>query len=333
MSEIVLVTAPEFAKAEAVFRGASDLLCQPAPAEENALAQAVVAHRARLVVVGVSPYGGALHEALARHGPALIARFGVGHENVAKEPARRLEIVITNTPGVLDVSVAEHTLWLMGCLARQIARLDARVHGGHFNGQTGIELHGKTLGILGFGRIGRRVARMAHLGLGMRVVAADVLAPAQLEAAEGRAWETILAAHGVEAYTTEAEVVFRRAEVLSVHLPGQASTRHFVNAQRLAWLPAGALLINTARGSVLDEVALFDALSSGRLGGAALDVFENEPYAPVHPDKDLRTLANVVLTPHVGSNTREANARMARACLDNVRHFLAGRGEQLTRVT
>jgi lactate dehydrogenase-like 2-hydroxyacid dehydrogenase len=184
-----------------------------------------------------------------------------------------------------------------------------------------MELHGKTLGILGFGNIGRKVAASAHFGFGMEVMACDqVAAPANL------------AALGVARYTNNVEECFRQSDAISIHLPALASTQKFINAERLAWLKPIALLINTARGAVLDEIALYDALAAGRLGGAALDVFEREPYVPAQPDKDLRTLANVVLTPHIGSNTREANARMAAGALENVRNFFAGRRDRLTCV-
>ena len=141
-----------------------------------------------------------------------------------------------------------------------------------------------------------------------------------------------IATHGVEDYTTDAESLFGQSDFLSVHLPVVPSTLRFVNAARLAWLKPSALLINTARGAVLDEEAIYDVLASGRLAGAALDVFEREPYVPVHPDKDLRQLQNVVLTPHIGSNTREANRRMAETALRNVRCFLAGQLDRLARV-
>ena len=110
------------------------------------------------------------------------------------------------------------------------------------------------------------------------------------------------------------------------------ATQRFINATRLAWLKPGAMLVNTARGAVLDEEALYDALASGRLAGAAMDVFEREPYVPTHPEKDLRKLQNVVLTPHIGSNTREANQRMAESALENVRCFLNGELDRLARV-
>ncbi len=322
MNRIVLITEPEFLKADAIFKSAADLECEAAPGREEELARRVSESGARAVVVGVAPYQGPLYAALGAHGPALIARFGVGHDNLDKTLARRHRILITNTPGVLDQSVAEHTLWLMGCLARQVAQSDARLRAGHFHSSTGCELHGKTLGILGLGGIGRRVAHLAHQGLGMRVLAAG-RAPRPPQPAGGE----------VDLYTDNAGLVLRQCDVLSIHLRSDETTRHFMNAERLGWLKPSALLVNTSRGAVVDEAALYDALVAGRLAGAALDVFEREPYEPAAAGKDLRTLPNVVLTPHAGSNTREANYRMAEAALANVRHFLAGKLDLLTQVT
>jgi len=322
--ETILVTELEFRKAEEVFREAKDVRCEPAPVDEAALADAVAAHGARAVIVGVAPYRGPLYKALGKKNGAIIARFGVGHDSIDKPFARQHGIVVTNTPGVLDVSVAEHTLWLMGCLARKISQLETRMRAGRFAGEAGMELRGKTLGILGFGAIGRSVAAIAHFGFGMNVIACDQIPADRMAGA--------VAASGVERYTTDAEEPLRLSDFVSVHLPVVPATQRFVNATRLAWLKPGAMLVNTARGSVLDEEALYDALASGRLAGAALDVFDREPYVPVHPDKDLRKLENVVLTPHIGSNTREANCRMAESALGNVRHFLAGRLDRLTRV-
>lgn len=319
--ETVLVTEMEFRKAEQMFRAANDVRCEPVAPDENALAAAVADRGARAVIVGVAPYGGPLYAALGRQKSALIARFGVGHDSINKPLARQHGIIVTNTPGVLDVSVAEHAMWLMGCLARKVSRLEAKLRAGGFAGEVGIELRGKTLGILGFGAIGRRVAAIAHFGFGMKVVACDQVTPAEP-----------LASLGVERFTTEAEEMFRESDFVSVHLPVLPATQRFINATRLAWLKPSAMLINTARGAVLDEEALYDALAAGRLAGAGLDVFEKEPYQPVRPEKDLRRMENVVLTPHIGSNTREANQRMAEACLANVRHFLAGQLDRLTRV-
>lgn len=320
--ETVLVTEMEFRKAEHVFRAAEDVRCESVGPDERALADTVAERGVRAVIVGVAPYNGPLYEALGKQGSALIARFGVGHDSINKPLAKQHGIIVTNTPGVLDVSVAEHAMWLMGCLARKVSRLEAKLRAGGFAGEVGAELRGKTLGILGFGAIGRRVAAIAHFGFGMKVIACDQVTPAQP-----------LADLGVERFTTEAEVMFCESDFVSVHLPVLPTTQRFINVTRLGWLKPGAMLINTARGAVLDEEALYDALVAGRLAGAGLDVFEKEPYVPAHPNKDLRTLENVVLTPHIGSNTREANQRMAGACLANVRHFLAGRHDKLTQVS
>jgi lactate dehydrogenase-like 2-hydroxyacid dehydrogenase len=239
---------------------------------------------------------------------------------------------VTNTPGVLDQSVAEHTLWLMGALARHLPASDAAIRSGTFHSAAGIELGGRLLVIVGFGGIGRRVAAMAHFGLGMRVLAADCRSAECLAQDFSMPRSQILAQWGLEDYTTDAQRVFREADVVSIHLPAVPETRHYVNAERLQQMRPTALLVNTARGSIVDEGALFDALAANRIAGAALDVFQQEPYVPADPAKDLRRLANVVLTPHVGSNTREANRRMAAASLANVQHFLAGRYEALTLV-
>ena len=325
MPETILVTKQQFDKAEDVFRSANGLNCESAPAEEEVLAEIIASRGIRVVVAGVDPYRKAIYESLGRANGALIARFGVGHNNIDKSLARKHEIIVTNTPGTLDVSVAEHTILLAGNLARHISQLDSNFRGGKFAGQTGMELNGKTLGIIGFGNIGKRVAAIAHFGFGMRVIAADTRPPA------GEQTE-FMTRYGLDYFTCNVEQVLRQADIVSIHLPAIASTSHFIDATKLSWLKPGANLINTARGEIVDEAALYDALSAGQLAGAALDVFENEPYQPAQPDKDLRRLENVTLTPHIGSNTREANNRMAISCLENIRNFLAGRYELLARV-
>jgi len=323
MTETVLVSELEYAKGRDVFQAAAELCVQPAPVEELELAAAVLAARARAVIVGVRPYLGPLYEALAEVAGgrgALIARFGVGHDSIDKRQAAARGITVTNTPGVLDQSVAEHALWLMGSLARHVAGGDAALRGGQFQGLPGIELTGRTLAVIGCGPIGRRVARIAQHGLGMHVLGVD------------RVPVEVSAATGLDAYTNDADRAFAEADMVSVHLPATAETRHFVDRRRLELMKPSALLVNTARGALVDERALFDALAGGTIAGAALDVYETEPYVPAAPDKDLRRLANTVLTPHVGSNTREANRRMAEASLACASNFLAGRLEALPRI-
>ena len=335
MADSVLATEPEYRKAEAVFGPVADMDVSPAPVDEGALAEAVISQGSRAVVLGPKPYTGPLYEALGRTGVdrgSLLARFGVGHDGVDKALARRHGIVVTNTPGVLDASVAEHAIGLIVCLARGIVQLHGRVRRGEFPPEPGVDLAGKTLAVVGFGPIGRRTAAMAHLGLGMRVLAVGRRSPDQLAADEGSDLSAILSASGVDKYTTDVSAALADADFVSLHIPAIPQNDRFLDAATLAQMKPGAFLVNTARGQVIDEDALHDALSSGRLAGAGLDVFRAEPYVPQSPDRDLRELDNVVLTPHVGSCTREANQRMGEASLANVRAFLAGAMDSLTRV-
>jgi lactate dehydrogenase-like 2-hydroxyacid dehydrogenase len=336
MSDVVLITETEYRRGAEVFSAAEGVRVEPVAGEEDVLAAAVRARRCRAVIVGVHPYRKELYEALAEAAGgerALIARFGVGHDSIDKQQAAARGILVTNTPGVLDDSVAEHTVWLMGALARRLVSADAGLRAGTFRGVSGTELSGKRLGVVGCGGIGRRVAAIAHFGLGMLVVAVGRRPVERLEQDLGLPRAEIMAGWGLDDYTTDANRVFREADVVSIHLPALPETRNYVNAARIAQMRPTAILINTARGSIVDEGALFDALVNSRIAGAALDVYQQEPYVPADPARDLRRLANMVLTPHVGSNTVEANRRMAAASLANVRQFLAGRYDALTLVS
>lgn len=306
---LVLVTSPEFKRGEPVFASSGDLECVEAPEDEAGLLEAITRRQARHVVIGSVPYGDRLYAALPRGG--VIARFGVGHDTVDKPRATRAGLLCTNTPDVLQQSVAELTILMMLAAARHICQADATMRQGAWTPRQGIELEGKTLAIVGCGAIGQAVARMASAGLRMRV-----LGYARRPAAVGDA-------HFASVSDDFAAVV-RDADVVSLHIPGGPDNARFLDQARLAMLPARAWLINTARGAVVDETALFDALAAGRLAGAALDVFEREPYQPVDPGRDLRTLPQVLLLPHVGSNTTEANARMATRALRNIRFAEAG---------
>jgi len=335
MTDVVLVTQPEFAKAERIFSQRKDLQIVPVADDETSVAQVIRSQACRAVIVGVKPYLGELYEALGETGGtrgAIISRFGVGHDSIDKRLAGQHGIVVTNTPGALDSSVAEHALWLIGSLARHVAACHGQMKTGQWQPRTGIELRGQTLGILGFGAIGRRVAAMAHFGFGMRVIAVDIRSIQELERHEGRTIDAIQREFGVHEYTSDVAAMLPQADVLSIHLPAVEATKNFVSADLLAGLKRDCLLVNTARGTVLDEDALYDALAAGRLAGAALDVYQREPYRPQSPRRDLRTLPNIVLTPHIGSNTVGANQAMARASLANVTNFLQGRVRELTRV-
>ncbi len=301
----VLVTELEYRKAEGALWSAPGLECVRAPVDEDDLASAIREARASYVIVGSRTYSGALYEALPAGG--VIARFGVGHDGIDKAKATAAGVLCTNTPGVLNQSVAEHTMLLVAAAVRTLIGMSAGMARHVWDPATGEELHGKTLAIIGCGGIGRGVARIASLGYGMQVVGCfrpDAPPPAALE-------------HFGEV-TNDFAAAVRRADFVSLHMSAGPGNFNWLNRERLATLGERSWLINTARGSLVDEAALFTALVERRLAGAALDVFAREPYAPVEGGGDLRSLANVILTPHVGSNTVAANRRMAERALQNI---------------
>jgi lactate dehydrogenase-like 2-hydroxyacid dehydrogenase len=302
---VVLVTSTEYKKAEGVFRSEPALQCVCAPDSETDLADAIRDARASHVVVGSRRYVGSLYEALPAGG--VIARFGVGHDGIDKGKATAAGVLCTNTPGVLNQSVAEHTMLLIGAAARSLITMSQSMARHGWDQMIGAELEGKTLAIVGCGGIGRAVARIASAGYGMEVVGCcrpDAPAPAALT-------------HFREVTNDFASAV-RNADFVSLHMSASRGNLHWLNVERLGLLGARTCLINTARGSLIDEVALFAALAEGRLGGAALDVFAREPYVPAEQGADLRSLPNVIMTPHVASNTVEANRRMAERALRNI---------------
>ncbi len=315
----IAITELEFHKAEPVFTQAADvdLACASAPADERALADAIRASGARHVVVGVESYSGPMYEALPAGG--VIARFGVGHDGVDKSLATAKGLLCTNTPGALDDSVAEHTVNLLLAATRHTVTVGAELRMGRWSPQVGSELRGKTLVIIGCGAIGRRVARIASRGLSMKVVGCEVQ-DVNLQALQQE--------FGFASVVKKFKNAVREADFVSLHIPSLPETHHFLNGDRLSQLRARCWVVNTARGALVDEVALFDALKAGKIAGAALDVFQSEPYEAA-AGKDLRALPNVVMTPHVGSSTREACERMAGRALHNIRLAEAGRFEEM----
>ena len=298
---IVLVTEPEFRRAPEVFEAAA-LPCVAVPGDEPTLAHEVKTRDVRYVIVGSVKYTGALYDALPRGG--VIARFGVGHDGIDKEKATAAGVLCTNTPSVLDESVAELAMLLILAAARRLDWLTAEMRHGTWNlGAAGIELQGKTLAVIGAGRIGQATARIAAQGFGMRTIGfrrtPQEVAP-------------------FDSLTTDFATAVREADFVSLHINAEPANHRFLNRARLALMSSRAWLINTARGSVVDETGLYQALAERRLAGAALDVFDREPYVPTDPSHDLRTLPNVILAPHVGSHTREANRGMAERALQNI---------------
>lgn len=301
----VLITEPEYRKVQATFVAAHGMDCVPAPDAEQELAGALRDSQSRYVIVGNRKYTDALYDALPPGG--VIARLGVGHDGVDKQRATRAGLLCTNTPGVLDQSVAEHTMLLIAAAARRLVPALASMASGAWNSTAGQDLHRKTLAVVGCGGIGRAVARIATLGYGMHVVGCTrpgAATPAALE--------------HFQSVTNDFSAAVRDADFVSLHMPANRDNMGFLNRDRLASLNRRAWLVNTARGAVVDEAALFEALAAGRVAGAALDVFVCEPYVPAAGSGDLRSLPNVVLTPHVGSNTVEANRAMAERALQNI---------------
>ncbi|HMC88670.1 MAG TPA: phosphoglycerate dehydrogenase, partial [Gemmataceae bacterium] len=237
-----------------------------------------------------------------------VVRAGVGVDNIDVAAATRHGIVVMNTPGGNTVSTAEHTITMLMALARHIPAADASLRQGKWerNKFVGSQLAGKTLGIVGLGRIGREVARRAA-GLDMKVLGYDpFMAPdkaAQL---------------GIES-VPELDQLLPRCDFVTVHTPLTDETRDLLDARRLALLPRGARVLNCARGGIINEQALAEALRSGHLAGAALDVFEQEPPAGDHP---LMKLPNVVATPHLGASTVEAQESVAREAAQLLVDFL-----------
>jgi phosphoglycerate dehydrogenase-like enzyme len=313
---VVAVTRPEYEKGRDEFDRIMDegLFCVPAPPGEKELASAVRNQKARHVICGVEQYRGRLYEALPSGG--VIARFGVGFDNINLAKAREHGLLCTNTPGVLDESVAEHVFALILASARNITVLDNSTRSGLWLRKTGIELSGKVLAVIGAGSIGSRVSRIASIGFGMTVIGCEI---------KEVDWEEKKRLYGFQKLVRDFGEASENADFVSLHLPSGISTRRFMNHERLNQMNRRAWLINTSRGVIIDESALFDALSDHRIAGAALDVFAAEPYVPSDPAKDLRALPNVIMTPHVASNTRDANMRMAKRALKNI--ILAERGE------
>ncbi len=242
----------------------------------------------------------------------VVSSFSVGVDHVDLAAATARGVAVGHTPGVLTETTADLAFGLLLAAARRIAEADRWVRAGGWTPARrwepdlllGRDVHGASLGVVGLGEIGRAVARRG-LGFGMRVLGWS-RSPAACPGVERVALEELLA----------------RADFLSVHLALTPETRGLLDAAALARLPPGAILVNTARGGIVDEVALVEALRSGRLAAAALDVYAREPLPPESP---LLRLENVVLTPHIGSASRETRARMARLAVENLRAGLAGR--------
>ncbi|WP_050468061.1 hydroxyacid dehydrogenase [Herbaspirillum chlorophenolicum] len=242
----------------------------------------------------------------------LVANHGTGTDKIDVAHAHSIGIAVSNTPLANVRAVAEHTLYLMLAAAHQAVTADAATRAGNwrfkYEGRM-VSLYDKTLGIVGFGRIGELLCGMAGRGLGMRVLVwsprADALHVRSFGAEVAASFEQLLA----------------QSDVISLHRPLRPDTAHTIDASALSRMKRDAIVVNTSRGGLIDETALVDALRAGRIGGAGLDVFEQEPLSPASP---LATLANVVLSPHIAGSSQEALQATATQCAGQVIAALSG---------
>jgi D-3-phosphoglycerate dehydrogenase len=258
------------------------------------------------IVVGVQRI---TREMLQNSSVKIIAKHGVGVDNIDLEAATELGIPVTVTPNANAVSVAELTIGFIFALSKKLIDLHNNLYQKRqFVSNVGLELHGKILGIVGFGSIGKEVAKRA-LCLGMRVLVYDPYVE-----------ESNLRELGVE--KMELDELLRQSDFVSLHVPLNESTRHLIDREKISLMKRTAYLINTARGGVVDEKALAEALKSGQIAGAALDVFDVEPLPADSPFFDC---PNVIMTPHVGAHTYEAILRMNMMAAESIVDFFNGK--------
>lgn len=244
----------------------------------------------------------------------ILGNFGVGFNNIDVSAAKQAGIVVTNTPAVLTDCTADLAMTLLLSVARRAGEGERHLRGGTWSGwrpthMMGTKVSGKTLGLIGMGRIARAMAQRAYHGFGMKIIFTDPFPPPQ---------EVIddLAAVACQSV----EEVLERSDFVSLHCPGGEQTFHLINAQRLAQMKPTAFLVNSARGDVVDPKALIDALRSGAIAGAALDVYQGEPAVP----DELIKMENVVLLPHLGSATLETRVAMGLRAIENLKAFFDG---------
>ena len=242
----------------------------------------------------------------------IIANYAVGVDNIDIEAAKKRNIAITNTPGVLTEAVAEHTIALLFAITKRIAEADRFARAGKFKGWEpmlllGSDVTGKVLGIIGLGRIGGEVAKRMRDGFNVKIIYYDQTRNEEMEKALG-----------IEYFNLE--TLLKMADFVSIHVPLLPSTKHLISEKELKLMKSSAYLINTSRGPVIDEKALVEALKKKTIRGAALDAFEFEPkFSP-----GLVKLNNAVLTPHIASATDETRGKMSEMAAQNIIDALSG---------
>ena len=324
--QTIFVSEISYAKGEDVFTKLSaetDFEFVSVPEETNELASLIQEQGVKGFIADVYPYHDeTLYQAFPEG--SVISRFGVGHDSIDKEKATAAGITVCNTPGVLNTSVKEQAVWMIGSLARNVVSLDRSMRRKEWEPVRGVEVQGKTLAILGFGRIGQDICKAVHHGLGMKVVGYDMFDQEQFcKFAKVDTFAEFQQQVPVERITTDIEDAVKDADFVLMMMAVTPETVGLANKELFSMMRDDAYFLNTARGALVNENDLYDALTEGDIAGAALDVFIVEPYEPQDPAKDLRTLENLVLTPHIASNTAETNAAMATTSAHNVMTVLS----------
>jgi len=242
----------------------------------------------------------------------IVANYAVGYNNIDVEEAKKKNIMVTNTPGVLTEAVAEHTIAFLFAIAERIVEADSFMRAGKYKAWgpkmlLGADIQGKTLGIIGLGRIGSAVAQRMQDGFDVKIIYYDLKRNEELEEKFGMEYR-------------ELDDLLKESDFVSIHTALTDETRHLINAEKLALMKPSAYLINTARGPIVDEMALIETLKGKKIAGAALDVFEKEPELM----PGLTDLNNVVLTPHIASATEGTRNKMSEMAAKNIIAVLDG---------
>ncbi len=307
MKPVVLLFEPIHADAAALLKEKCEVRLAPS-SDENVLLENI----GDVDAIILRASGNISRRLMERaHRLKVIGRHGVGVDNIDLEAAKERGIAVVNTPDANTEAVAEHCIGMMIALSRKLLAADRAARQANWGARyelIGVELLGKTLGVVGFGRIGQRVATIAHSAFQMQIVYCDVINYPDAERA-------------LKARRVSLDELVARADVVSVHVPLLPETRGLIGARAFSMMKPSAFLINASRGPVIDETALVEALETHRIAGAGLDVFVNEP---IEPDNPLLRLEHVILSPHMASHTDEAMRRMAMVAVD-VLAVLGGR--------
>ena len=296
--DVVIVTGIDLAPAAVDILRDYQLVYTSAKPTEDDLIKLAQQHQPVAIIVR---YGGVSARVMDAS-PALrvISKHGTGIDTIDSQAAQQRGIAVKAAVGANAPAVAEHTWALIMACAKNVVGLDRRMRDGHWDKSThkSLELQGRTLGLVGFGAIGRRVAAVAA-ALGMPVLAYD---PYAKEAAPG-------------VQLVDLDTLYARSDVVSLHCPLTAENKHMINAQSLARMKDGTILVNTARGGLIDEAALIADIDAGKLRAAGLDSFEKEPFAAPHP---LQDVGNATLSPHIGGVTSDAYIAMGTGAARNI---------------